>query len=91
MLVIVAYDISDDRRRTQLHDTLKRFGVHVQKSVVECWLEPRELPQLKQAVFDVVRERMDEVRLYYLCEFCLRRTEATPASRMTSDPPTIIV
>jgi CRISPR-associated protein Cas2 len=91
MLVIVAYDISDDRRRDKLHDTLKRFGVHVQKSVVECWLEPRELPQLKQAILEVIIEHTDEVRLYCLCEFCLRRTKVTPASRMTSDPQAIFV
>lgn len=91
MLVIVAYDLPDDRRRTQLHNTLKQFGQHVQKSVVECWLEPRDILRLKQAVYEVVRERIDEVKFYYLCEACQRRVEATVASRMTSDPPLIVV
>ena len=91
MLVIVAYDLSDDRRRTRLHDTLKQFGRHVQKSVVECWLEPREVLWLKQAIYEIVKERTDEVKFYYLCEACKRRVEATVASKMTSDPPLIIV
>lgn len=91
MLVIVAYDLPDDRRRTKLHNTLKQFGRHVQKSVVECWLEPREILRMKKAVYEIVRERIDEVKFYYLCEPCQRRVEATMASKITSDPPLIIV
>ena len=92
MLVVVAYDvIEDNKRRTQLRKALKRFGVHVQRSVVECWLGPREILLMKQAVFEIVRERIDEVKFYYFCEQCQRRIEATFASKISSDPPTIIV
>jgi CRISPR-associated protein Cas2 len=38
MFVVVAYDISDDPRRTKLHNTLKNFGTPVQYSVFECIL-----------------------------------------------------
>ena len=39
-LIVVSYDIPDDRRRLRLANTLKDFGIRVQYSVFECRLEP---------------------------------------------------
>jgi len=36
--IVLAYDIPDDRRRTKLFKTLKRFGFPVQESVFEFHL-----------------------------------------------------
>ncbi|HIP96765.1 MAG TPA: CRISPR-associated endonuclease Cas2, partial [Anaerolineae bacterium] len=41
MFVVVAYDISNDRRRTKLHDTLLNFGTPVQYSVFECIVDQK--------------------------------------------------
>ena len=38
MFIVVAYDIEDDKQRTRLHKTLRRFGEPVQFSVFECIL-----------------------------------------------------
>lgn len=38
MLVVVSYDVREDRRRTRLAHTLKDFGERVQLSVFECRL-----------------------------------------------------
>lgn len=75
--VLVVYDISNDRRRTKLHDVLLDFGTPVQYSVFECYLEEEGLAQMKKAVMRVIRPRVDQVRFYYLCARCLARTEVT--------------
>ncbi len=40
MPILVAYDISDNRRRTRLYRLLRGFGEPIQKSVFLCWLDP---------------------------------------------------
>lgn len=91
MFIIVAYDISDDRRRAKLHKALKHFGYAVQYSLFECHLSASQLWQLKATVEQLIDPLVDQVRYYFLCEACARRNEATAASQVTSDPPVIII
>lgn len=41
MMHVLAYDVTDDRRRTKLHTALKDFGTPVQRSVFEFDLPSR--------------------------------------------------
>ena len=91
MFIVIAYDISDNQRRTRLHKTLKHFGFAVQESVFECHLTDAQLGHLKAVVAALVDPRVDQVRFYYLCEACQRRNEMTEASLVTADPPVVIV
>lgn len=75
--ILIVYDISNDRRRTKLHDVLLTYGTPVQYSVFECLLKPREIMRMKKAVRRVIRPRVDQVRVYYLCAGCVARTEVT--------------
>ena len=42
-LVVVAYDISSDRRRGKMADILLGFGARIQGSVYELWLTKRDI------------------------------------------------
>lgn len=75
--VLVVYDISKDKRRTKLHNTLLNYGTPVQYSVFECYLTSPRMTQMKEAVMRVIRPRADRVRFYYLCARCLAKTEVT--------------
>jgi CRISPR-associated protein Cas2 len=90
-MYVVAYDISDDRRRLRVFKTLKRYGTPVQESVFECHLTQGQLVEMRQAVAGLIEPHTDQVRIYKLCEDCVRRILATPASRLTSDPIAIVV
>ena len=46
--MIISYDISDDRRRRKIMQTLEDFGRRVQFSVFECLLLPVEFEKLQQ-------------------------------------------
>lgn len=37
-IYVIAYDISDNKKRTQITKTLSDYGVRIQKSVFECLL-----------------------------------------------------
>ena len=91
MFVVVVYDISDDRRRTKLHNTLLNYGSPVQYSVFECILEGKRLAEMKEAVGRVIKPRRDRVRFYYLCESCLARTEVTSGPEVLHETDVIVV
>lgn len=89
--VVVVYDISDDRRRTKLHDTLEQYGSPVQYSVFECLLDDKSLARMKKAVLRVIRPKVDRVRYYYLCQACLQKTEVTSGPEILGEAKTLIV
>ncbi len=90
--ILVAYDISNDRRRAKLHDALLNFGTPVQYSVFECLLDKAGEQAMRQAVRRVIRPRVDHVRYYRLCADCVALIETTGGREVLSElPPATIV
>lgn len=50
--LLVAYDISDDRRRNRLHRLLRGFGEPVQRSVFLCWVDSSRRRRLESLLSD---------------------------------------
>lgn len=88
---VVAYDISDDRRRTRLHITLLGYGTPVQFSLFECWLSAAEAQKMKQAVAKIIRPRVDHVRFYALCAACASKVSITQAGKQTQVQEAMVV
>lgn len=59
---LAAYDISDDGQRTRVAVILQRFGVRLQRSVYEVWLDPDEIAQLRRLVAPLL-EASDEFEI----------------------------
>jgi len=89
--IVVVYDISDDKRRTRLHDALLNYGTPVQYSVFECLLDADQMAQMKRAVERVIRPRKDRVRYYHLCQQCLSKTEVTSGPEVLHETDVIVV
>lgn len=68
MLVVVSYDITDNKRRSSVSNELKNFGTRVQKSIFECHLNERQLKELKSRLDTLIDLLEDHVRFYYLCK-----------------------
>lgn len=66
-LYVAAYDVSEDARRRRVARVLLSFGVRVQRSVFEVWLEPHEVPELRRRV-GAVLARSDEFDLFPIDE-----------------------
>ena len=73
--MIVVYDISNDRRRTKLHNLLMDYGTPVQYSVFEFEITLKERKRMKKAIKKLLKPRLDRVRMYYLCKDCRNKTE----------------
>ena len=89
--ILVAYDISNDKRRTKLHNALLNYGTPVQYSVFECLLDKKSEKAMRKAVDRVIRPRKDHVRFYALCQNCLQKVETTGNNEILSELPTSII
>jgi CRISPR-associated protein Cas2 len=58
---LITYDVSDDKRRTQLFNTLEGEGDHAQYSVFFCDLTPAELAALRTRITQIIHDREDQV------------------------------
>jgi len=72
---VIAYDISDNRRRTKVHKILGGFGKWTQYSLFECFLTRKQLVLLRSKLAEHLVEQQDSVRFYQLCANCVERVE----------------
>ena len=70
--VVISYDISDDRTRSKVANVLADYGKRVQYSVFECRLDAKTLEKLI-ALLKPFAEGNDSIRVYQICETCLKK------------------
>ena len=63
----ICFDVSDNRRLRRVANELENFGVRVQRSLFECWLDDSELAELKTRLERLIDPNEDHVRYYPLC------------------------
>ena len=91
MLILVSYDIPDDRRRTKLAHALKDFGERVQYSVFEMLLTDNQIGRLRVRIESLVNAEEDSVRIYRFCADCGAKLEVVGLGEVTEDPKVYIV
>jgi CRISPR-associated protein Cas2 len=74
-LFLVVYDISNNKRRTKLHDFLLDFGKPVQYSVFECLLDKEQKKLLFQKIQKKVKPKIDSLRIYLICNECVKKVK----------------
>jgi CRISPR-associated protein Cas2 len=58
---LVTYDITNDKRLKKVFKVCKNHGTHLQFSVFECDLNPRELVQLQRELKSLIKHDEDQV------------------------------
>lgn len=81
MFVIVAYDITNNRRRLKVMKMMQGYGEHVQESVFECDVEPSVYRKMVQRLGKLINLQADNVRLYHLCAPDVQRIEQLGVGR----------
>lgn len=64
----MSYDIADDKRRADVANELENFGLRVQKSVFECFLNAEQFKETKGRLETKIDFAEDQIRYYYLCK-----------------------
>lgn len=70
MILVLCYDIVEDKRRGRMFRQLKRFLVPVQESVFEGELAEKRWKDLLRTVERNLNPETDTVRIYQLCRAC---------------------
>ena len=86
MLVLVVYDIPDNKRRTKLANFLEGYGRRVQYSVFECFLNLPQMRELHEKVLTKVNPEEDNVRFYWISKNAKSKT-LTIGSDIPQPPP----
>ncbi|HKI04419.1 MAG TPA: CRISPR-associated endonuclease Cas2 [Thermoanaerobaculia bacterium] len=89
MLILLSYDVPDNRRRTRLAHALKDFGKRVQYSVFECRLQPKQLDQLRERVRSLISPEEDSLRIYAFCRECEGRIESLGTGEVLLEDPDV--
>lgn len=89
--ILIAYDISHDRRRTRLHNALLNYGTPVQYSVFECLLTQQAEKKMRREIAHIIRPRQDHVRYYTLCAACQIKIETSGGREVLGPPPPAII
>ncbi len=89
-LLVVAYDVAEDRRRERVARTLLDFGVRVQYSVFECALNRAQRRELVALLRQRIDPLEDTVSFYLLCRPCERRVLRLGREPPAPDPAFVI-
>lgn len=67
---VIAYDISDDKRRMKVVKQLEKYGERVNLSVFECMFTPGQFEKIKESIGRQINDSVDTVIYYPLCLEC---------------------
>jgi CRISPR-associated protein Cas2 len=73
-MYFISYDIANPKRLVKVSKTLENFGIRVQYSFFECEMEKNRCEQLRDRLLELIDIKKDSLRIYPLCEDCLRKT-----------------
>jgi CRISPR-associated protein Cas2 len=87
---VLAYDISDNKRRAKIARLCEATAERVQGSVFEGYFTPAELARLLKKVGRVFNEKEDSLRIYSLCASDREKVRTLGQGRVTPKPGVVI-
>ena len=78
-MVVIAYDITDDKRRNRMVKLLEQYGSRINY----------EQNQLLLAAADIIDPKCDQVAVYHVCADCYAKTEYLP--RHQKKPTAVVI
>lgn len=75
---VIAYDITDNLRRSRVVKIIEKNGVRVNYSVFECMLTDKQLENLQIKILKLIDITEDKIIYYPLCIDCYSKIVYTP-------------
>lgn len=85
MFYLITYDIEEDKKRNKIAKLLEDYGTRVQYSVFECAIDYNQLEEIKKKAEDIIDKKKDSVRIYRICEGCLKEISILGSGEITKD------
>lgn len=86
MLRLIAYDIACPRRLRRISDACLDYGLRVQKSLFECWLDEPRFHALWDRLTSLIDEEDDRL-VAYILDAKSARTRRTAGKEMKCTAP----
>ena len=83
---VIAYDISDDRRRARVAATLQAYGDRVQRSVFVCAVEADLLQEIRARIGAIIDPQTDSVYVFRQCAACWDAVGIHGQATVASEP-----
>lgn len=87
---VIAYDISDDLRRSRMVKIIEKYGVRKNYSVFECMLTESQLEKLQEKIVKIINPAVDRIIFYPLCINCYSKIIYIPNSTKKTEVVTVI-
>lgn len=87
---IVAYDISDDKRRRRVIKTIEKYGTRINFSVFECMFTDLQLSKTQEKIRSIIEDSEDSVVFYPICINCFCKAIYIPERKFLSKIVTVI-
>lgn len=75
---VIAYDISDDKRRNRVVKILEKHGVRVNYSVFECLFTDSQFMKTQELIGSKINMKEDTVIYYPVCVNCFTKIVYQP-------------
>lgn len=89
--ILIAYDITNTKRRNKVAKTLVGFGKRVQYSVFECFLTNSDLALLKKRLEKFIDLEVDSIRFYKLDIQSYKNIEVFGSGVVSKDEQLILI
>jgi CRISPR-associated protein Cas2 len=86
LIYVIAYDISDDRRRAQVAAVLQAYGDRIQRSVFVCAAEPERITEVRARVAGIIKPETDSVYVFRQCAACWDDVGIHGQATVTDEP-----
>lgn len=90
-LRLVAYDIAEPKRWRRVFETCEDYGVRVQYSLFECWLDEDRFRQLWEHLVGLLDEDEDRLVAYTLDAANVRRRQTAGKTMLGTEPVTCYI
>ena len=91
MLVVVVYDIINDKRLSKISKLCSKYGQRVQNSVFECQIDYSQFLQFKAKLKKIINKNEDSIIFYNLGNTFQNNVEVLGKSKITYKQENILI
>ncbi len=84
LFVVVAYDISNTRKRNKIASLLENYGERINLSVFECMLTKSRLRELRKNIEILINKKTDQIVYYTICVDCYTKIIKIPEKKINA-------
>lgn len=67
-IILVIYDIVENKRRNRMVAALEKYGIRVQKSAFEAYITKKQYEKMEKEITPLIDIEEDSLRIYFLAK-----------------------